>query len=431
MVKDCFKILKSPLFLASVIVSFLVYTGIFPAKNKNPFFCLCPEEKISFLEGKISSNPVKNTEKGFYSMDFSPLLAKDKSGGEYSAKGKVRIIVGEEIAESCFPGKLYSLSKENSKEKSVLCEKGVSLSLEGSFKGGFFFADEASETETKKEQEKTFLSFFSDFFVKIRSLSRLHFRRMMFFWKDAGGLFLALVSGIREYTDLDLQDAFRNAGLSHILALSGMHLSLFSGISSRISKRCFSEKTGFFLDFAVISVFVWFAGFSPSLLRAFLCRILLMSCSLANLKNVSLMNILSLSFLIQASFFTQDLFSAAFMLSYGALAGILLFSDFFVLIFSRMFPSGFSGSLASSAGAQIITAPLSLKIFGFFSPAGIIATVFVSPLVSFFIYSGLLVFILSLAFPFLSSAGAIFMNFVYNLTGKAVFIFSLFPPLRI
>lgn len=427
MVKDCLKIFRSPLFLASVIVSFLVYTGIFPAKNKNPFFCLCPEEKISLLEGKISSNPVKNTEKGFYSMDFSPLRAMDKSGGEYSAKGKVKIIVGEETAESCFPGKLYSLSKE----KSVLCEKGVFLSLEGSFKGGIFLADEASETEKEKEQEKTFLSFFSVFFVKIRSLSRLHFRRMMFYWKDAGGLFLALVSGIREYTDLDLQDAFRNAGLSHILALSGMHLSLFSGISSRISKRRFSEKAGFFLDFAVISVFVWFAGFSPSLLRAFLCRILLMACSLANLKNVSLMNILSLSFLIQVSFFTQDLFSAAFMLSYGALAGILLFSDFFVLIFSRMFPSGFSGSLASSAGAQIITAPLSLKIFGFFSPAGIIATVFVSPLVSFFIYSGLLVFILSLAFPFLSSAGAIFMNFVYNLTGKAVFIFSLFPPLRI
>lgn len=427
MVKDCLKIFRSPLFLAAVIVSFLVYTGIFPAKNKNPFFCLCPEEKISLLEGKISSNPVKNTEKGFYSMDFSPLRAMDKSGGEYSAKGKVKIIVGEETAESCFPGKLYSLSKE----KSVLCEKGVFLSLEGSFKGGIFLADEASETETEKEQEKTFLSFFSDFFVKIRSLSRLHFRRMMFYWKDAGGLFLALVSGIREYTDLGLQDAFRNAGLSHILALSGMHLSLFSGISSRISRRRFSEKAGFFLDFAVISVFVWFAGFSPSLLRAFLCRILLMSCSLANLKNVSLMNILSLSFLIQASFFTQDLFSAAFMLSYGALAGILLFSDFFVLVFSRMFPSGFSGSLASSAGAQIITAPLSLKIFGFFSPAGIIATVFVSPLVSFFIYSGLLVFILSLAFPFLSSAGAIFMNFVYNLTGKAVFIFSIFPPLRI
>lgn len=427
MVKDCLKIFRSPLFLASVIVSFLVYTGIFPAKNKNPFFCLCPEEKISLLEGKISSNPVKNTEKGFYSMDFSPLRAKDKSGGEYSAKGKIKIIVGEETAESCFPGKLYSLSKE----KSVLCEKGVFLSLEGSFKGGIFLADEASETEKEKEQEKTFLSFFSVFFVKIRSLSRLHFRRMMFYWKDAGGLFLALVSGIREYTDLDLQDAFRNAGLSHILALSGMHLSLFSGISSRISKRRFSEKAGFFLDFAVISVFVWFAGFSPSLLRAFLCRILLMACSLANLKNVSLMNILSLSFLIQVSFFTQDLFSAAFMLSYGALAGILLFSDFFVLIFSRMFPSGFSGSLASSAGAQIITAPLSLKIFGFFSPAGIIATVFVSPLVSFFIYSGLLVFILSLAFPFLSSAGAIFMNFVYNLTGKAVFIFSIFPPLRI
>ena len=59
----------------------------------------------------------------------------------------------------------------------------------------------------------------------------------MFYWNEAGGLFLALISGIREYTDQSAADSFRRAGLSHILALSGMHLSLFSGITAKISHK--------------------------------------------------------------------------------------------------------------------------------------------------------------------------------------------------
>ena len=49
----------------------------------------------------------------------------------------------------------------------------------------------------------------------------------MYMWGSAGGLLLALLSASKEYTSSAFSDAFRLAGLSHILALSGMHVSIF------------------------------------------------------------------------------------------------------------------------------------------------------------------------------------------------------------
>jgi len=80
-----------------------------------------------------------------------------------------------------------------------------------------------------------------------------------------------------------VSDAFRNAGLSHILALSGMHLSLVSGIAFFAGMRLFGKTKSYIFQFCAVSLFVWFAGFSPSLLRAFLCSVLLLLCSVCGI----------------------------------------------------------------------------------------------------------------------------------------------------
>ena len=73
--------------------------------------------------------------------------------------------------------------------------------------------------------------------MRFRALCRLYFKRMMFAWGSAGGLLLALLCGARDFTESETADAFRMAGLSHILALSGMHLSLFYGLAAFAGKK--------------------------------------------------------------------------------------------------------------------------------------------------------------------------------------------------
>jgi competence protein ComEC len=249
----------------------------------------------------------------------------------------------------------------------------------------------------------------------------------MYSWGSGGGLLLALLCGAREYTEAATSEAFRRAGLSHILALSGMHLSMFSAIALFFGSRTGVRKLTFILRITALFGFVWFAGFSPSLVRAFICALLTIAATIAGAQKPDMLSILCFSFLLQSALCPQDIHNAAFILSYGALAGILFTSSFFNRFYSKLTPRTVAGSLSAATGAQTFTAPISLKLFGSFSPIGIISATVVSPFVTVFIYSGLLLIILSLIFPILSKPSGIFINLQYTVIKYIVNIFSLVP----
>ena len=249
----------------------------------------------------------------------------------------------------------------------------------------------------------------------------------MYAWGSGGGLLQALLCGAREYTSAETSDAFRRAGLSHILALSGMHLSMFSQIALFFGNKAGIKKLTFILRITALVGFVWFAGFSPSLVRAFICAILTIAATIAGAKKPDMLSILCFSFLIQSAVCPQDIHSAAFILSYGTLAGILLTGSFFSRFYSKFSPRLISSSLSAATGAQTFTAPISLKLFGSFSPIGIVSATVVSPFITVFIYSGLLLILLSLMFPILSKPSGIFINLQYTVIKYIVNIFSLVP----
>ena len=199
---------------------------------------------------------------------------------------------------------------------------------------------------------------------------------------------------------------------------------MFSGIAMFAGKKIGRKKLSFIIRIIALVLFVWFAGFSPSLLRAFLCSLLMIIATLTNVKKPDLLLILAFAFLCQTIISPADIYNTGFILSYAALAGILLTNKFFRSIYNRYIPGYFANSLGSSTGAQIFTAPVSLGIFKSFAPIGIIATSIVSPLVTVFIYSGLILIILSLLFPPLAAASGIFINFEYTIIKVLTGLFS-------
>ena len=130
------------------------------------------------------------------------------------------------------------------------------------------------------------------------SIAIMVFKRLMYKWGNAGGLLLALLCGAREYTDIAIAENFKNAGLSHVLALSGMHLSMFSSIAVLIGNKIGRKKLTYAIRIIVLILFVWFAGFSPSLLRAFICSTLTLIALMSSSKNPDMLLILCFSFLI-------------------------------------------------------------------------------------------------------------------------------------
>jgi len=409
------KYFDKPFFLASILCIFLFYSGILNIPERNKFNCLLPQKDIQKLSGTLLSSPVKISNGKYYSATFQTEHAEGEKS-KSSAFGYVKIFIPSELVEAYFPGKLFSLAKEKG---AYIYEAGAFYKIKGTFRQNQFYVKVCNYIKWPQNFTGKL-----DFF---RALCRLHFKRLMYAWGSGGGLLLALLSGAKEYTEESTSLAFKNAGLSHILALSGMHLSMFSAISIFLGNIIGRKKITCLIRIITLILFVWFAGFSPSLLRAFICALLTLLGNMNGNEKTDLLIILSFSFIIQSIISPSDIYNIGFIMSYAALAGILIFSRLFKFIYSKLFPAFLSNSLAASSGAQFFTAPISLKIFGSFSPIGIIATSIVSPLITVFIYSGLLLIILCMILPGLSKPSGIFINFLYTIIKNLVNIFSKAP----
>ena len=418
-VKDLLK----PVFLSSLICIFVFYSGIFKIPDRTKARSLLNTEDITVISGKLISSPSKTGNGSFYAATFSLESVADSRDYRSSASGRVKVMIPSELAEAYSPGKLFSVNKQKNRQhpsqQAFLFESGdhCTFSVRLSDKG--FYVRECKAAWWPQT--------FRGRLAHLRALCRLQFKRLMYSWGGGGGLLLALLCGAREYTDTATQDSFRRAGLSHILALSGMHLSMFSAIALFFGKRAGIKKLTFILRIITLIAFVWFAGFSPSLTRAFICAMLMIVANIAGAKKPDTFSILCFSFLLQSAICPQDISSVAFILSYGALAGILLTSRFFNMFYSKFSPRMIASSLSAATGAQTVTAPISLKIFGTFSPIGIVSSTVVSPFITIFIYSGLLLILLSLIFPFLAKPSGIFINLQYTVITYIVSIFSLVP----
>jgi competence protein ComEC len=411
---------ENPLVCASVICAAVLYFG-FPLKNRNEFSSLVQPSAVVFMRGKIVSNPAKLPKQQKYVLKFEPAYVKTSGGITSTCSGVLTVMLDSTMAEAYLPGSLYSLSRRTG---ALVGETGALAEFSGKAgTDGIFFAD--------KGRFCGFPDTPGGRIAHIRALCRIQFRRLMYAWGAAGGLLLALLSGIREYTESITADAFRDAGVAHILALSGMHLSILSGLAVTGGNRLYGKKAAYVFQLSAILIFVWFAGFSPSLFRAFLCSISMIVLSVCGITDVSMLHVLCAAFLCHIVAAPSDCTSAAFILSYGALAGILVFGELINGLLVHILPQCISSKIAASAAAQSFTAPASLKLFGTFMPGGIAASVVVSPLVTLFMYAGLFCIVLCLLFPVCTVPAGTVMNSIYAAVKVLVTAFARIPGITV
>lgn len=417
-------VVKNPIIYSCLICAVLFYSGIIKISEKSSFHSLVPESKIVSVSGEIAGSPVKLSSNDLYSVRLKAESVISSDGIKSSAEGIAQVFLPSSIVEALYPGKLFSTSKNTG---NFICEPGNVVELNGKFsskKNNSIFYCSNGKALYWNSSPKGKMNYG-------RAVCRLQLKRMLYAWGEAGGLLLALLTGSKEYTDKFTADSFRKAGLSHILALSGMHLSIFAGISLFFDKKLKNYKYKIISKPVSIILFVWFAGLSPSLLRAFICSTISFFQQITKVRKYSMINILCASFLIQSCLTPSDIYNTGFILSYSALAGILILSQFFNKILIPFIPLKISSSISASTAAQVFTAPVSLVLFGTFCPFGIIASSIVSPLITIFIYVGLILITINLIFPDLLNISGIFVNFLYTVIKNIVILFSRLPKIQI
>lgn len=192
--------------------------------------------------------------------------------------------------------------------------------------------------------------------------------------EDGMELFRLLFFGSGYDPSYHIVENGRNKGVSHVFALSGMHLSILSTFVVYPLSFLLGRRRARLLSVPVLFLFTWLSSFRASLFRAFCFRLVLLL-----FPNADPDEAVCLSFVILALLFPGTLFTASSVYSFLSLSGMFFFSRLERQPFLRLLKPVLQG-----AGALSFSVPYSLMLFGSFSIAGLVFSCPVTFLVTVF-----------------------------------------------
>lgn len=407
---------------------------------------LVPLDQTECLYCQIASSPEKIND-SYYSINVKA-IALNSICIAGSAKGNLKVIIKSSTLNGSLPGKISQKTEylENGSYNALPIDKGLCIFFLGKF------AEDTATNETSRNQRNTKKQvFFAESFflekkdiaskstskpynsklLELRAFVRYKFKHIFWSFSKAGNLLAALLIGSKDYLDTSMKLLFQKAGLSHVLALSGLHLSVMCVLTEKTADFFKKRKHHLLLMIVSSALFVFIAGGQPSLIRALIFICIKCLCSFFNIKSRK-SALFYLSFCIHILVQPAAAFSLQFLLSYSAIYGIFFLSprilDLIFYIFNFIKQNGNFNKVAElfavSAGAQLATIPVQLFMLGSFSPIGIISSVIAVPLVSLFVILGVLALILVLVLPESLFFFKIILNFVYNIIVMIVQFFS-------
>jgi len=244
-----------------------------------------------------------------------------------------------------------------------------------------------------------------------------------------GGLALALLLGIRDNLDTGFASLYRNAGCSYILALSGMHLAIIVSLISFLLKKPLGLRLAAIAGAVIIIAYCFIVGPLPSLNRAALMYLLGVVSVLGMLKR-DMLPLLCMAFLLQIIISPASGFSLSFILSYLALAGILVIGKAVNSVFMGKIPALLLQPLSASLGAFIATAGVTAWFFADLRPVGILAGLILAPLATIFMVLSIAWLGLDFIIPALSSLLGKVLSMLYWLMEKIAALSAAVPGVK-
>ncbi len=199
----------------------------------------------------------------------------------------------------------------------------------------------------------------------------------------------ALLLGYKNSRSHRLCDLFQRAGCAHLLALSGMHLGVLSMGVLVCAIPLFGRKKALVLSLGITISYLFLVGVRASMLRAVLMYALGTAGFLFFNVKPNPLHILSVTFILQTCMCPEEASGLGFQLSYAALTGICLWTKAVARCLPRFVPPVIRETCAATIAAQCSTAWILVKSFGVIYPSGLLAPLFLTPLVMIWMWSGL------------------------------------------
>lgn len=234
---------------------------------------------------------------------------------------------------------------------------------------------------------------------------------------QTGEIAAALITGDRSGIDPEIRQAFTDAGLAHILAISGLHLTLVAGLVFLVFRRTLALIPYFAENYpikkwaatlVVIATFAYLAisGFGIPGQRAFVMITIVMMGILLD-RNPLSMRLVAIAASLILLIRPESLISASFQLSFAAVVGLIAaYEGGWSPLrqwsleggYHRRFIAYGTGLIATTLIATLATTPYTIAIFNRFTLQTIIGNFLAIPLTSILIMPTATLSVLSLSF---------------------------------
>ncbi len=260
------KSLRESAVFPSACISVAVAAGLFLATNEymyKPAISLSGST-VTFT-GVVTEKPIFENDRYYYLVKTEKVDSENlKVKIRFSSKTALDVAAYEKITVDAL---VYTLGENN--EDSLRYYKST-----GVFLGAYSLSEDIAVQDTVEKPVMYYV------YQLKQSLTQSILKVLP---NENGGLIVALLFGNKSYLSDDAISNFRTIGISHITAVSGLHLSVLLLVCLNIFERFkVGKRTAALFSVAFILLFMALAGFSFSVLRAGFMLLVMLAGKLLN-----------------------------------------------------------------------------------------------------------------------------------------------------
>ena len=370
---------------------------------------------ISNIIIKFYNNKYENLYNGIERLELTAIVVSNKKEKEYYNRYKVKITEGK-LKKTNLYINVSLKEKLEYGDKIKITGKFIEPTKARNYKG-FDYKQYLKtlkiygtvEVENIKVLEKNkaniLMQTSNKIFIKIKNnIENTYGDKMS---KIIMGIMLGYTDDIDDKTKQD----FSNSNISHVLAVSGMHISYIIILVTNSTQKVFGKRKSKIISSVVLVIYMFITGFSISVVRASIMGLLSCMAFVVYRKSDTLNNI-SISALITLINNPYSLSGISFLLTYGGTLGIIYFKPIvekiiknikirnrkwkYVFLKIQRKCENIIGVVSVSISAQIVIAPIMALYFNTIGIGFLLTNLLLSYLIGVIVIGGFIQILISM-----------------------------------